>query len=70
MVFADNITPVEFIARAESEGILNEKSAASYKEYRAWIKDYLEKEESVLDKYNREFLEYMDKVNGDTEGII
>ena len=70
MVFADNITPVEFIARAESEGILNEKSAASYKEYRAWIKDYLEKEESVLDKYNREFLEYMDKVNGDAEGII
>ena len=70
MVFADNISPEEFLIRAESDGILNEKKAASYMEYRDWTKNTLDKVETVLDKYNRDFLEYMDKVNGDTKDII
>ena len=70
MVFADNIRPEEFIRRAEADGIITEKSAASYVEYRDWTKNNLDKVTAVLDKYNREFLEYMDKVNGDAEGII
>ena len=69
-IFADNVTPEEFILRAREDVILTEESIAFYKEYRKWIKQRFAKASSILENYSKEFLDYMDKVNGSTKNLI
>lgn len=57
-VCAVNIDPAEYLSKAESEGILGDKEAARYLEYRAWKKEVSGKSDKVLHQYTEDFRKF------------
>lgn len=50
-VYADNISPEDYLQRAKQDGLLNTRGITSYNDYRKWLK-------SGLSEINREYKEF------------
>ena len=58
-LYADNITPAEFIVRAGDEGLLSEEKIRCYNEYRAWRKTHRGDADRIVRQYKDDFQAYM-----------
>lgn len=60
-LFADNLDAEEYLIRAEKEGLLNERNAAKFAEYRKWIREDYNEINNQYNQYSREFREFMSR---------
>lgn len=57
-VFANNITPSEYLKEAEKAGLLSSYNVGIYKKYRKWKKDAGSEADRIVKQYNKDFLSY------------